>query len=78
MFPLTFAMALGMVLAQGGTDYAGAAQDLSSDAWVATDGLGRSLPVATEVGPPRTSRSVGVFYFLWLGQSGDVGPFEPR
>ncbi len=33
--------------------------------WPATDGLGRSLPLADEVGPPRADRFVGIFYFLW-------------
>jgi hypothetical protein len=33
--------------------------------WPATDGLGRSLPLADEVGPPRSDRFVGIFYFLW-------------
>ena len=37
---------------------------------------GRSLPVAEEVGPPRANKFVGVFYFLWLGQAGDLGPFD--
>lgn len=33
--------------------------------WPATDGLGRSLPLADEVGTPRADRFVGIFYFLW-------------
>jgi hypothetical protein len=33
--------------------------------WPATDALGRSLPMAQEVGPPRRDRFVGIFYFLW-------------
>ncbi len=32
--------------------------------WPATDALGRSLPVAPEVGPTRPDRQVGIFYFL--------------
>ena len=40
--------------------------DLFSDTWVATDGLGRSLPGAEITGPPRGNRFVGIFYFLWL------------
>jgi len=35
--------------------------------WPATDGLGRSVPVAAETGPVRADRTVAVFYFLWLG-----------
>ncbi len=33
--------------------------------WPAVDALGRSLPLAEEVGPPRAGRFVGIFYFLW-------------
>jgi hypothetical protein len=43
---------------------------------VATDGLGRSLPLADQTGPPRPNKWVGIFYFLWLGQHGDAGPFD--
>jgi hypothetical protein len=37
---------------------------------VATDGLGRSLPTSTEAGGLKKNRTVGIFYFLWLGQHG--------
>ena len=52
--------------------------DTFADTWVATDGLGRSLPTGEEVGPPRPKRSVGIFYFLWLpGNVTDhYGPFD--
>lgn len=50
--------------------------DTFSDTWVATDALGRSLPTYPEVGPPRENRSVGMFYFLWLGRHGEAGPFD--
>jgi len=46
--------------------------DTFSDTWVATDGLGRSLPAAAEVGGPKTNRHVGIFYFLWLTGQGPV------
>ena len=39
--------------------------DLMADTWVATDGLGRPLPGAADCGPSRSSRPIGVFYFLW-------------
>ena len=39
--------------------------DTMSDTWVATDGLGRTLPTFSEVGGPRTNRTVALFYFLW-------------
>lgn len=50
--------------------------DTFSDTWVATDGLGRTLPMHEQVGPPREKRWVGLFYFLWLGQHGEAGPFD--
>lgn len=42
--------------------------------WPATDGLGRELPLADEVGPPRPSRFVGIFYFLWHDNRGGKSP----
>lgn len=39
--------------------------DVMSDAWVATDGLGRKTPGFDDAGPPRANRTVGIFYFLW-------------
>lgn len=41
-----------------------------SDTWVATDALGRELPGFEQCGPPKTNRTVGIFYFLWLGTHG--------
>ena len=35
--------------------------------WVATDALGRVLPLGEETGTPRADKYVGVFYFLWHG-----------
>ncbi|MBL7188387.1 MAG: hypothetical protein ISS70_18840 [Phycisphaerae bacterium] len=51
-------------------------RDLFSDTWVATDALGRQLPGYEECGPVRENRTVGIFYFLWLGQHGTAGPFD--
>lgn len=43
-----------------------AAQSLNPGTpWPALDALGRALPLADEVGPPRSDRFVGIFYFLW-------------
>ena len=42
--------------------------------WPATDALGRTLPLAEKVGPPRTDRFVGIFYFLWHNQRGGKSP----
>lgn len=52
-------------------------QDIQSDTWVAVDGLGRSLPNITQVGPPRANRTVGIFYTLHLGYGGGLdGPYD--
>ena len=51
-------------------------RDLFSDTWVATDALGRQLPGYEECGAVRENRTVGIFYFLWLGQHGTGGPFD--
>ena len=52
--------------------------DTFADTWVATDGLGRSLPTQAAVGPAKTTRHVGIFYYLWLpGAAKDhYGPFD--
>ena len=39
--------------------------DTYCDTWVATDGLGRSLPTFEEVGAPRPDKKVGLFYYIW-------------
>ena len=41
------------------------AQNNPGTPWPATDALGRSLPLASEVGRPQTNRFVGISYFLW-------------
>ncbi len=50
--------------------------DTFSDTWVASDGLGRSLPGVEQVGAPKAGKTVGIFYFLWLGESGEAGPYD--
>ena len=45
--------------------------DTHADTWVATDGLGRSLPDAGEVGRPKPGKVVAMFYFLWTDRPGD-------
>jgi hypothetical protein len=42
--------------------------------WPAADALGRQLPLPAEVGPPRTNRWVGIFYFLWHNEPGSKCP----
>lgn len=70
-------------LLMGGSGLAAAApaplppeRDLYSDTWVATDALGRALPARAEVGAPRAGKTVGMFYFLWLGRHGEQGPYD--
>lgn len=50
---------------------AAATWDTFSDTWVATDGLGRSLPTFEDVGCPKPNKQVGMYYFLWM-QGGAV------
>ena len=52
--------------------------DVMSDTWVATDGLGRRLPTAAEVGAPRADRTVTMFYFMTHGQNkhANYGPYD--
>jgi hypothetical protein len=39
--------------------------DICADTWVASDGLGRTLPDHATTGPVKQDRQVGIFYFLW-------------
>ena len=51
---------------------AGEAQtDLMSDTWVATDDLGRTMPLQEDVGDVKTDhpRKVGIFYITWHTQN---------
>lgn len=50
-----------------------APRDVYSDTWVATDAIGRNLPVGGEVRPPQENKQVGIFYFTWLGPHGYGG-----
>ncbi len=56
--------------------YAADVVDTWPDTWSATDALGRTLIDQQQAGPPRQDRTVGVFYFLWLGQHGTDGPYD--
>ena len=53
-----------------------AAWDTFPDTWVGTDALERSLPTSEVAGPPRADRTVGLFYFLWLGAHVTGGPWD--
>jgi len=46
------------------------------DTWTATDSLGRTVLSHDQVGPPRPGKTVGIFYFLWLGQHHSEGPYD--
>jgi hypothetical protein len=50
--------------------------EVDSDTWVATDGLGRELVTAGQVGARRRNKTVGIFYFIWLGRHGERGPYD--
>lgn len=69
---LTIALSIQAVSDEPSSD----AWDLRSDTWVATDALERALPTSDEVGLPRANKTVGIFYFLWLGRHGEQGPFD--
>lgn len=55
---------------------AAAGWDNYSDTWVATDALGRSVSTSLHTGPPRSDRTVGLFYFLWHGAHIQGGPYD--
>ncbi len=46
-------------------------RDTMPDTWVATDALGRVLPMSAEVGTPKPNRTVGIFYFNWHAAFGN-------
>ncbi|HSV74862.1 MAG TPA: hypothetical protein VLH79_13970 [Chthonomonadales bacterium] len=68
--PLAYAAASRSAAAEG------AGRDVYADTWIATDSIGRTLPDARTVGPPRAGRFVGIFYFVWHGQHGVGGPYD--
>lgn len=47
-------------------------RDLYSDTWVATDALGRSLPVGGQVRAPQTDKTAAIFYYLWQQNGAEV------
>jgi hypothetical protein len=69
-----FAFVAGLVFCVWRTAFAG--RDLYSDTWVATDALGRQLAEYEQCGPVRKDKTVGIFYFLWLGRHGTRGPYD--
>jgi len=73
--PFVLLFPIILVLAGDGLSAAGAVDSLS-DTWVATDALGRKVPIFPEVPAPRADRTVGIFYFLWHGAHIQGGPFD--
>ena len=49
--------------------------DTFSDTWVVTDALGRTAPGIQQVGPPKSNRTLGMFYFLTFDRGGN-GPYD--
>ncbi|UFH55979.1 hypothetical protein [Spirosoma sp. KNUC1025] len=47
-----------------------------SSNWVATDGLGRTLPSYAATGGFKNNKYVGIFYFLWHGQYNDKAVYD--
>ena len=70
MNKLLFTAALGSALLLMPHAQADPQRDLYADTWVATDALGRGLPLGGEVRPPRDDKFVGIFYFVWQGFHG--------
>ena len=82
---LILATALVLALSSCGQEKAAgeASVDLFPDTWVATDALGRTMPLIDSVGPLKTDhqRTVGIFYITWHTQhaydAGDI-PMSAR
>ena len=70
---LILATALVLALSSCGQEKAAgeASVDLFPDTWVATDALGRTMPLIDSVGPLKTDhqRTVGIFYITWHTQN---------
>lgn len=77
---LTFLAAVAMA-ARGTSEDAGAGS--SKPGWInpgvpwpATDALGRELPLAAEVGPPKKDRFMGIYYLGWTGDEYSYEPYD--
>lgn len=71
---LTLAAPVGA--AEAGAEAAKADLISAGVPWPATDALGRELPLADEVGPPKKDRFVGIFYLTWTGDEFSYGPYD--
>ena len=65
-----FILALILLLVSCGKTSVNDSSDLMSDTWVATDALGRQMPLVDSVGKVKTGqeRAVGIFYITWHGK----------
>lgn len=54
-----------------GSSYAADIRDVKNDTWIATDDLGRVLPLNDKTGNVKEDKYVGIFYFLFLNGSQD-------
>lgn len=64
-FLLPLFLLIGLTTAQSSEP-----RDLRSDTWVAVDEAGRTLPTGDQSSGPKKDKTVGIFYFLWLGTHG--------
>lgn len=66
---IAFAAALAVMACSSGTGMTADPDDLMSDTWVATDALGREMPLIDSVGFTKDDqrRVVGMFYITWHG-----------
>lgn len=66
---IAFAAALTVMACSSGTGMTSDPDDLMSDTWVATDALGREMPLIDSVGFTKDDqrRVVGMFYITWHG-----------
>ena len=65
-----FILASILLLVSCGKTSVNDSSDLMSDTWVATDALGRQMPLVDSVGKVKTGqeRAVGIFYITWHGK----------
>ena len=68
------ALGLSALCLMNAPAHAAAPWETQPGSWVASDALGRELPMQSEAGAPRANRQVGIFYFTWL--SSQSGPWD--
>ena len=76
LLPLLTSVLLHLACCTLVTAQSGGSRPLHTSTWTATDSLGRTLPLHSDVGPPRAQPStVGLFYFLWHNEQ-YPGPYD--